>query len=286
MTNSIQKILITGASGYLAHRLLPVASAFGEVIGVARRRESVCSTVQAESLDLTDPDSIDRQIRRIRPEVIIHAAASNPGVDESQMNAVNHLASAAIAAAAAKVNSRLVMVSTDVVHNGANAPYADDAPAAPINTYGRTKALGEQSMLAVKPDAAIVRTSLIYGLEKMDRGTQGFAERLQRGEPLVLFNDVLRQPVWIDTLSQALVSLACEHTHISGVMNVVGSQVMSRAEFAREMLAYWSIEATDMVTERSGQGISGLPLDLRSECSRAAALAIPLPGVTEVVSSR
>lgn len=280
----MHKILITGASGYLAHRLLPIAATFGEVIGVARKRESVGEAVEAESLDLTDADATDRIIRRIRPDIIIHAAASNPGTDESQMDAVNHQAAGVIAAAAARVDSRLVMVSTDVVHNGADAPYADNAVATPINAYGRTKALGEQAVLAIKPDAAIVRTSLIYGLEQMDRGTQGFAERLQRGEPLVLFNDVLRQPVWVDSLSDALCRLACEHVDISGVMNVVGSQVMSRAEFARVMLSHWSIEPVDMITEKSGLGINGLPIDLRLDCVRANALAMPLPGVSEVLS--
>ncbi len=280
----MDKILITGASGYLAHRLLVIAAAFGEVIGVARQRGSVHQTVQAESVDLTDNVATDQLIKRIRPDVIIHAAASNPGADESQMEAVNHRASATIAAAAARVGSRLVMVSTDVVHNGTEAPYADEAVASPINTYGRTKALGEQAVLAVKPDAVIVRTSLIYGLEQMDRGTQGFVDRLLRGEPLVLFHDVLRQPVWIDSLSNTLCLLACKHTDVSGVMNVVGSEVISRAQFARVMLAHWSIDTVDMITERSGHGIDGLPMDLRSDCARAQALAIPLPGVAEVVS--
>ena len=280
------RLLVTGASGYLAHRLLPMAAEYGDVIGVARQREAICNSVQVELLDLTDSAATHRLIKRVRPDVIINAAASNPGVDEALMDAVNHQASGVIAAAAASVNCRLVMVSTDMVHSGTEAPYADDAGAAPINTYGCTKALGEQAVLSAKPDAAVVRTSLIYGLERMDRGTQGFAQRLQRGERLVLFNDVLRQPVWIDSLSDALCRLAFEHAQISGVLNVVGSQVMSRAAFARRMLAHWSIAATDMITEKSGLGIPGLPMDLRLDCLRAKALAIPLPGVSDVLSSK
>ena len=280
----MQKILITGASGYLAHRLLPIAANIGEVIGVARSRQSISDGVQAEELDLTDCDSISRMVRHMRPDVIVHAAAANPGVDEGEMNAVNHLASSAIATSAASVGSRMIMISTDMVHSGLHAPYSDSAVASPVSTYGRTKALGEQAVLLAKPDAVIVRTSLIYGLEEMDRGTQGFADRLKNGDPLVLFNDVLRQPVWIDSLCDAVCRLAYEHTDVIGLMNAMGSQVMSRSEFAQAMLAHWSIDVTDKITEKSGAGIEGLPLDLRCVCERAAALDMPLPGVREILS--
>ena len=46
------------------------------------------------------------------------------------------------------------------------------------------------------------------GLDEMDRGTQGFVERLKADQPLILFSDVIRQPVWVDTLVEALLRLA------------------------------------------------------------------------------
>ena len=281
----MKKILVTGASGYLAHRLLPIAGRFGEVIGVARRRESVLADVQSESLDITDRCAVDALVKKIQPDIILHTAASNPGVEESVMDAVNHLGSAYIATAAKTLGSRLVVVSTESVHNGLQAPYSDSAVADPVNTYGRTKALGEQAVMHDYPEAAIVRTSLIYGLEQMDRGTRGFVDRLERGEPLVLFDDVIRQPVWVDSLAEAICALAVTHTAISGLLNVVGSQALSRAEFARLMLSHWGVVAEGKISEKSGAGIAGLPLDLRSDCARARALGYALPGVSEVLDS-
>ena len=281
----MKKILVTGASGYLAHRLLPLAAQYGEVIGVARRRESVLADVQAEVLDITDRNAVDLLVRKIKPDIILHAAASNPGVEESVMDAVNHLGSAYIAEAAKFQRSRLVVVSTESVHNGQQAPYADSAIADPVNNYGQTKALGEQAVMRTYPKAAIVRTSLIYGLELMDRGTRGFVDRLERGEPLVLFNDVIRQPVWVDSLAEAICALAITHTRISGLLNVVGAQALSRAAFARLMLAHWGIDAEDRISEISGAGIEGLPMDLTSDCARAQSLGFAMPGVTEVLDS-
>ena len=281
----MKKILVTGASGYLAHRLLPVAARFGEVIGVARKAESVWPGVQAESLDITDHAAVDLLVGKVKPDIILHAAASNPGVDESVMDAVNHLASDYVATAAKARGCRLVVVSTESVHNGLQAPYTDAAVANPVNTYGRTKALGEKAVMKICPDAAIVRTSLIYGLAQMDRGTQGFVDRLERGEPLILFNDVIRQPVWVDSLADAICALAIKDTGVSGLLNVVGSQALSRATFARMMLAHWGVDTNAMISEKSGAGIQGLPLDLTSDCARARALGYALPGVSEVLDS-
>jgi dTDP-4-dehydrorhamnose reductase len=278
-------ILITGASSYLAHRLIPVAANYGDVIGLARNAQSVYTPATAIPADLADGDSLAEVLSQARPDIIIHAAAVNPGGDEAMMDPVNHLASARIAEVARKFGSRLIMVSTETVHRGDCAPYADNAQPDPINTYGFTKAAGERAVLDVYPQALIARTSLIYGLAKIDRGTEGFRQRLQSGQPLVLFDDVLRQPVTADHLSAALCELAVQHADVCGTMNLVGSEVMSRAEFGLAMLAHWNIDAGDLVSTRSGAGIDGLPIDLRCHSTMADTLGIKLPGVTEVLAS-
>lgn len=199
------------------------------------------------------------------------------------MNAVNHHASAALATLASQLNIRLVMVSTDTVHNGQAAPYADHVIPQPINTYGLSKAAGEQAVLRCAPESIVVRTSLIYGLSKMDHGTAGFRDRLVRGEPLVLFNDVLRQPIWVDSLSHALCKLATEFTDVRGTVNVVGNEVTSRADFALAMMKYWGIDIGGGVSFQSGMGLEGLQMDLRCDCQLATSLGLALPGVSEVL---
>ena len=279
-------ILITGASGYLAHRLIPVAAKYGEVIAVARNTHSVIMPATAIPVDLADYHSLAEVFSQVCPDIIIHAAAVNPGGDESMMDSINHLASARIAEVAKKLGSRLIMVSTETVHRGDRAPYTDNAQPDPINIYGLTKAAGERAVLDAYPQALIARTSLIYGLAKIDRGTEGFRQRLRSGQPLVLFNDVLRQPVTADHLSVALCELAVRHVDVSGTMNLVGSEVMSRAEFGLAMLAYWNIDTGDLVSARSGVGVEGLPVDLRCHSTMAETLGFELPGVTAVLLSQ
>lgn len=280
-----QHLLITGASGYLAHRLVPIAAGYGKVTGFARNAASVYRPATPVAIDLSDANATYQAILSTNPTAIIHAAAVNPGSgDPGLMEAINHQSSEIIAQAAKALNCRLVVVSSESVYRGDRAPYRDHDQPDPINAYGQSKAAGERGVLAIKPDAAIVRTSLIYGLEEIDRGTQGFQTRLQQGEPLVLFNDVLRQPIWADSLSHALCKLATGFSDVSGTLNVVGDEVLSRAEFGLRMLKHWQVDVGSEVRLRSGAALAGVQPDLRCLCHRAKALGFSLPGVTEVLA--
>ena len=241
---------------------------------------------QPVQLDLNDHPGTLQLITEMAPQAIIHAAAANPG-SSSDMAQVNADGSRLVAEAAAAVGARLVHVSTDMVHDGRNPPYADDAQPTPINLYGQSKAKAEAEVQLAKPDAAIVRTSLIYGLDEMDRGTAGFVARLDQGETLLLFNDVYRQPVWVDTLAKSLLKLV--EIEFSGTLNVVGRQVLTREEFGRRMLAWWKINvpASQIKSGRAADVSSSIPLDLRLPVEKAGRLlSLDYPGVDDVLAMR
>ena len=143
-------------------------------------------------------------------------------------------------------------------------------------------------MLFEDPTAAVVRTSLIYGLHAMDRGTAGFVARLDRGEPVLLFRDVLRQPVWVEALIDALLELVDPALAgaYCGVLDVVGAQVLTREQFGRRMLAWWGVDAAGCVHGCNAADVSdAIPLDLRVRLDRAAeVLSCGTPGVDEVLS--
>ncbi len=280
------RVLITGAAGYLGRRICARALARRHsLVAVHRGLPPMGLAGELAAVDITDEDRLVRALHLSRPDAVIHAAALNPGQGSaSEMERVNHAGSRNVARAAAEVGGHMVHVSTDMVHGGGAAPYADDAESAPINAYGRSKAAAERAVLEELPGAAIVRTSLIYGLHEMDRGTAGFAGRLARGEPLALFADVLRQPVWVETLAEALVGLAERGT--GGRFNVAGEQVLSREGFGRRMLAWWGVPGCERITAGTGAEVSDeIPLDLRLELDRARrVLGIELPGVDPILA--
>jgi len=263
-----------------------MAAEYSSVTGVCRNPPTGDKHSPALlSLDISDSCATRAAIHRIKPDVIIHAAAANPGCDDKDMWSVNYDATKSIAALANELDCRLIFISTDIVHNGLNAPYADDARAHPINEYGRSKAAGEQALPRTSSQAIVVRTSLIYGLEQIDRGTAGFLRTLKSQQNLRLFTDVLRQPVWIDALCNAICLLAFEHTGQTGTINVAGKQILSRADFALKMLRFWGESDTSSVNFISGHGIPGLPLNCSLSLARAESLGFNLPGVDDVLKN-
>jgi dTDP-4-dehydrorhamnose reductase len=278
-------LLITGGSGYLGQYLTAKAVINFNVYATYGNHAGQIKAGHSLSLNLADREAVLHLITELSPQAIIHAAAINPGGNEQQMMQINAAGSRYVAEGAVAVGARLVHVSSDMVHDGRNAPYADDAPPSPLNLYGRSKAAAEAAVAKVDPQAAIVRTSLIYGLEEMDRGTEGFVKRLESGQPLDLFSDVVRQPIWIESLAKALLKLV--ETGFGGTLNVAGRQALSREEFGRRMLAWWRVDPRGLLQlSRAAEISNTIPLDLRLSVTKAEQLLqMIFPGVDEVLAT-
>jgi len=192
------KYLITGASGMLG-RDLQAALAGHTVTALGR-----------ENLDVTDLDAVTAAVEG--QDVVINAAAYTK-VDDAETNedaayAVNAVGAKNLAMAAHVAGVRLVQVSTDYVFNGsATAPYAENAPLDPISAYGRTKAAGEEFVLAKNaPATYIVRTAWLYG-----QHGPNFAKTMLRlaatNDTVTVVNDQLGQPTWTSDLAAQIVYL-------------------------------------------------------------------------------
>jgi dTDP-4-dehydrorhamnose reductase len=145
--------------------------------------------------------------------VVLNAAAwtdvDGAETDEQGATAVNGTAVSALAAACAATGARLVHVSTDYVFPGdATEPYAEDAPTAPINAYGRSKLAGERAVLATLPDTGyVVRTAWLYGTTG-----RNFVRTMLRladeRDYVEVVDDQVGQPTWSRDLAERLVALS------------------------------------------------------------------------------
>lgn len=276
---TLGRLLITGGSSYLGQHLVPRA--------LARAPASLLYTYyshdplalpQARQLDLRDGAAVRALVDAFRPEIIIHTAGSNRPVET--MEEVIRLGATHLTEAARPHGARLIHLSTDVVFDGRNAPYREEDPPRPLHAYGRAKAAAEEIVRAY-PDHVIVRTSLIYGLQQIDRGTGWIRDALRAGRPVTLFTDQIRNPVWAPALSQACLELAA--LAYTGVLHVAGTQRLSRAEFGQRMLDWWGITGRD--TLRFGPSDpERWPQDCTLTIQRARRLLqTPLPGVDAVL---
>lgn len=277
---SVGRLLITGGSSYLGQHLVPRALALHPAaLLYTFYTHDPLALSQGRQLDLRDGDAVRALVNDFRPDVIIHTAGSNR--PRETMEEVIRLGATHVMAAARTHGARLIHLSTDVVFDGRAAPYREEDPPRPLHAYGRAKAAAEE-IVSAHPDHVIVRTSLIYGLERIDRGTGWMREALCAGRPVTLFTDQIRNPVWAPSLSTACLELAT--LPYTGILHVAGAQRLSRAEFGQRMLDWWGITARGNLRF----GLSDperWPQDCTLVIRRATAvLQTPLPGVDAVLT--
>jgi dTDP-4-dehydrorhamnose reductase len=273
------RILITGGGSYLGRHLVPLAAQSHPVCYTFFQNDPLGLDF-AEQVDVREATAVTKLITQFQPQVIIHTVGSNRGSD---VGGVIRQGTQNVVRAAAIIGARLIHLSTDSIFDGLHPPYDETAVPSPVNEYGRAKADAE-SIVAAHPNHVIVRTSLIYGLQEMDHGTAWMARALTAGEPVQLFDNQIRNPVWVETLSRACLELAA-HSFI-GILNIAGRQVMSRAAFSLKLLDYWQVRPRTALT--IGPAVGGhWPLDCRLDLCRATAvLNTPLLGVDEVLKTQ
>lgn len=272
----MSRLLITGGSSFLGQHLVPQTAACHDVLYTTFSQDPL-GLPNGRSLDIRNETAVTQLITDFAPDAIIHTAGSNRGAD---MAAVIELGAAHVTQAATAVGARLIHLSTDVVFSGrGGAPYDETAVPTPVNAYGRAKTAAE-AIVSAHPNHVIIRTSLIYSLQQMDHGTDWMSRALQAGEPVTLFDNQIRNPVWVNTLTAACLELI-NHPY-TGVLNVAGRQVLTRAEFALKMLDWWGITQRQTLTigpSTGGQWPLNCELDLRRA---TAVLQTPLLGVDAV----
>lgn len=277
------RMLVTGGSSYLGQHLVPLALAQPAAIPALLYTfysHDPLALSQGRRLDLRQRLDVLSLVDSFQPDVIIHTAGSNRPAET--MDEVIRLGATHITEAATNVGARLIHLSTDVIFDGQQAPYREDDPPSPIHAYGRAKAAAEASVGRYS-DHVIVRTSLIYGLELIDRGTGWMQAALVAGRPVTLFTDQMRNPVWAVTLSRACLELAS--LAYTGILHVAGQQRLSRAEFGLKMLDWWGIKGREGL-HFGPSDPERWPQDCTLALDRArTVLQTSLPGVDTVLAS-
>lgn len=153
------KILISGSSGFVGSRVLHQWQGRAELF-----------TFPRGSLAAADESAIRRFAETVQPDVILHLAAlSDTGYcqqhpEESQR--ANVELPIWMAMAAQDTGAKLISFSSDQVYAGVTqpGPLPETLPLFPANTYGRHKLEAEERVLALCPEAVLLRAPWMYDL--------------------------------------------------------------------------------------------------------------------------
>ncbi len=162
------RILLLGANGQLGRTFIDDGglAARGDLI-VASRDGKLSTGARAETADLSEPESLTALLDRLKPAVVVNAAAYT-AVDRAETefalaNRVNGEAVGFLGIWAAKNAAKVIHYSTDYVFSGTQPqPYNVDAATGPLGAYGRSKLMGEQALRESGAAHLILRTAWVY----------------------------------------------------------------------------------------------------------------------------
>lgn len=138
------KVAVTGASGFIGSSLCAALAREGH---------------EVVALDLRKDQSVDA-------EAVVHLAAiAHRRASDEDLERVNVGLATTIGRAAAAAGASLVFLSSVKVHGESSVvPFTEDAPFAPGDAYGESKARAEEALRAIpRLRLAVLRPPLVYG---------------------------------------------------------------------------------------------------------------------------
>jgi len=173
-----ERVLVTGASGFIGHHLVGHLLGRGDRITCLVRPTSDTTSLDRSQLefvqgDMTDPDSLQAAVSQAG--VVYHLAGALTARRSQDLHHVNAEGLAHLAAACAQSPHPPVLVILSSLAAGGPSPArrarTEADPPMPVSNYGRSKLAGEQAAQAhaATVPITIVRAGWVFG--EWDRDT-------------------------------------------------------------------------------------------------------------------
>lgn len=216
------KVLVTGVAGQLGHDVMNELAKRG-YDGIGTDIADSYSGVQDNTaivgmpyvrLDITNAQSVEKTIKEIKPDVVVHCAAwtaVDAAEDEENRDkvfAVNVEGTKNIARICKEIDAKMVYTSTDYVFDGQGTePWKPDCKEyAPLNIYGQSKLDGEFAVSEILNKYFIVRIAWVFGTN----GNNFIKTMLKVGkkfDTIRVVNDQIGTPTYTYDLARLLVDM-------------------------------------------------------------------------------
>ncbi|MCE0800534.1 dTDP-4-dehydrorhamnose reductase [Buttiauxella sp. S04-F03] len=230
-------ILLFGKTGQVGWELQRSLAPLGNVIAVDVHSTEYCG-------DFSNPEGVAETVRRVKPDVIVNAAA-HTAVDKAESERdfaqlLNATSVEAIAKEAEKLNAWLIHYSTDYVFPGdGKKPWVETDVTAPLNTYGETKLAGEIAVQQNCSKHLIFRTSWVYA-GKGNNFAKTMLRLAKEREELSIINDQFGAPTGAELLADCTahaIITAMRKPEVAGLYHLVASGATTWFEYANLVFA-------------------------------------------------
>ena len=284
------RIYLTGASGFVGSNLAHV---------FAHEHGAEVVAPGHEHVDLTDELVVRRSVLATRPDAIVHGAIWNDpvglrrdrrGAWEAYVGATRN-----VVAAANAVDAQVVLISTDWVFDGTQAPAGETEPPHPINYYGFLKACSELVLTESAARGTVARIAGVQGVHRarphtarvQDAGfgylVPSLVDALRTGERFTLWDgpglNLMATPT-LATDAGELIWRALER-EVTGVLHCCGGEHSGRVGLARRAIEVFELDGGLLDVAPPPADViagGGIPRDTRLDAAATArALGVDLP---------
>ncbi len=239
----MKRVLITGSNGMLGTDLTQAIKGY-QLCGL-NRRKAMTLGVSDSIVDITDWKIVERCLKSLAPDVVIHAAAFTDvdGCEKDPDKAfrVNCEGTKNVFNAIKGTSVLFVLISTDYIFDGKkNAPYLEEDEANPISVYGKSKWEAEKFICANAERYLIIRTSWLFGLHGKNF-VDTILKLAEKEKELRVVSDQRGQPTYTSDLAVAINSILAFYDKpgqaVKEILHVVNEGPTTWFDFTKEILS-------------------------------------------------
>jgi UDP-glucose 4-epimerase len=236
-----QKVLITGASGFVGFHLIEAALAKGLDVYAAVRKTSDIKHLSSHKinytyLNFTSAESLEKELNEKEYDFIIHAAGTTKAKNQEEYNTVN--AAYTINLAKASANNRHLKKIVFISSLAALGPLdqtreliTEGTIPHPVTAYGQSKLLAENQLKDFKLPLIVLRPTAVYG--SRDKDIFIILKTFSKGfEPYIGHIPQQLSFVYVKDLAAASVNSLFTSDEANGTYNITDGNCYSRYEMA------------------------------------------------------
>lgn len=225
-------ILLFGKNGQVGWELQRSLAPLGHLTALDFDSSDYCG-------DFSNPAGVAETVRKLKPDVIVNAAA-HTAVDKAESERefaelLNAASVDAIAQEAEVLGALLVHYSTDYVFDGSGeTPWVETDRTAPLNVYGETKLAGEKAAARCTRHL-IFRTSWVYAARGANFAKTMLRFGKERNE-MSIINDQVGAPTGAELLADCTAhAIKTELTkpEVAGLYHLIASGTTTWFDYAQ-----------------------------------------------------